>query len=819
MTAQDTNETIDESLARIDSQDESFILPIRQYLEAHGCIVSAGKSFGKIPQYHIAAGDENFVKRIFAEYNNGATRRLALVVDGMGENPTDFFNAIDAKIVLLLPRPIAAREVEQIFAFFFTGDQTVLDLVPPGSLKPSKKILPHEDEVRKEEDEDRISKTMQEIFQSKEKRVDQNSSVRRTEKRTRSSWLRLLLFIFFIIILPVAWYVLCAFMTIGSLALSGKLLSQGNIAYAKRSEQASGFWITQGKGTLTILGFPAALLNRQSFVHKQEQLWSILADLQKGLDGGVTAIENGKLVMQTLLVNDPAQKEGGLAKGIDDIRNSLFLVQTHLGLAQGELKDFLSQNQMPFLEKINNPLSKIRSDTETMDNLLSLYQKIGGFSQKKTYLLLFQNSMELRPTGGFIGSVGVATLTDGKLTDFQIQDVYTVDGQLKGHVDPPEEVASLLHQEHWYLRDSNWDPNFSVSGPRAGWFYEKETGITVDGVIGVNVPLIQALLSATGPITLTDYNDRITAENFFGKSLYYTQGNFFPGSTQKKDFLGTLANAIIDKLTTQKNIDSFSVFRSIAKGLANHDVLFSFSDPQLESLAVNLGWGGAVPQKTSSCENTAECLLDYAYLVDANMGVNKVNYFMKRNMIREIAVGESGSVKETITVSYQNTSVSDTGGGGNYRNYLRVYIPSDSALTSVSIDGQPVHNKPEQTKTPAQLPYTKTEPSIGNLSGIGIAFDVPASSEHRLVVSYERKKPLTFIGGKSSMMVFTQRQPGSINTTIQTTVSYPIFWTGKAAPGQTGEVGAKQVFLAKDAQFEYNTDLLEDQELKLTFLK
>ena len=68
----------------------------------------------------------------------------------------------------------------------------------------------------------------------------------------------------------------------------------------------------------------------------------------------------------------------------------------------------------------------------------------------------------------------------------QIQDVHVVDGQLKGHVDPPTPIKELLEQEHWYLRDSNWNPDFTISGEKAAWFYEKETGLKVDGVIAVD---------------------------------------------------------------------------------------------------------------------------------------------------------------------------------------------------------------------------------------------------------------------------------------------------------------------------------------------
>ena len=68
--------------------------------------------------------------------------------------------------------------------------------------------------------------------------------------------------------------------------------------------------------------------------------------------------------------------------------------------------------------------------------------------------------MELRPTGGVYRQSCSGNLADGRLADFSVEDVYTADGQLKGHVDPPPPISLLLGQEHWYLRDSNWDRIF-----------------------------------------------------------------------------------------------------------------------------------------------------------------------------------------------------------------------------------------------------------------------------------------------------------------------------------------------------------------------
>ncbi|MBI2404936.1 DUF4012 domain-containing protein, partial [Candidatus Gottesmanbacteria bacterium] len=768
MTAQITDteqNTSDKILARIDSQDATFILPIQQFLEAHGCRVIIGPTGGDIPLYHIVAGDEFFVKEFFSQHGYHETKRLALVFSNTNENWEDLSRAMGAKIILLPPKIPDARETEAIFAFFFVNHKPVLNLLPQGTVM-SKKIPPVSNQIKnthRENDKDRIAQTMVEIFEEKGTKPHDTKRPRKHERR-----LHALFVAFFLLIAPLAWYLVSFAVSIGTLAIASQMLANGNVRQATQATRVSKYWIYQGKGTLAVVGFPIVGLGRGHVVRQQEKLWSIFADLQKGIEGALSVVEDGQVVAQTILVStlENSKNFPGLAGNIERIRSDIFLLRNHLGFAQAQLGELIRQHSFPFSisiiqkvgERTQKRLAALRTDAETMDNLLSLYQKIGGFTEKKTYLLLFQNSMELRPTGGFIGSVGLATLSEGKILDLQIQDVYTVDGQLKGHVDPPTPIAEFLGQEHWYLRDSNWDPDFGKSGERAAWFYEKETGVKVDGVIAINVPVIDDLLFATGPIELGDYNDRITAENFFGKSLYYTQSGFFPGSTQKKDFLGTLAHAIITKLTTQKGTDPLLVFRAITQGLQRHDVLFFLKDPQLSRLVASLEWGGVVPGK-QICESYKEsCLFDYFAIVDANVSVNKVNYFVKRDIVRQVTIEESGAIAETILISYKNTSVGDSGGGGQYRNYARFYIPSDIIIGSITLDGQVVRSKKEEKDKPALLPYKQNEGAVEEMMVMAVVFDVPAGSERRMVISYQRQHKLVFGKNGALLELFTQRQ-------------------------------------------------------------
>ena len=128
------------------------------------------------------------------------------------------------------------------------------------------------------------------------------------------------------------------------------------------------------------------------------------------------------------------------------------------------LKSDINLQAIPFFpqESLSSFLDNTTNQINALSYLLPPFKEI-FFNGHKIYLLLLQNNMELRPTGGFIGSVGLLDLQDGKMNNLDILDVYTIDGQLKGHVDPPDPIRKYFNQPNWFLRDSNFDPDFANS--------------------------------------------------------------------------------------------------------------------------------------------------------------------------------------------------------------------------------------------------------------------------------------------------------------------------------------------------------------------
>lgn len=91
----------------------------------------------------------------------------------------------------------------------------------------------------------------------------------------------------------------------------------------------------------------------------------------------------------------------------------------------------------------------------------SLWQNGQWGLTEKTFLIILQNSMEQRPTGGLIEGIGVAVFEKGKLLDISWSSPNDVEASLTGSEDAPFPIKSMLAQSKLLFRDANW----AVDGP------------------------------------------------------------------------------------------------------------------------------------------------------------------------------------------------------------------------------------------------------------------------------------------------------------------------------------------------------------------
>lgn len=463
--------------------------------------------------------------------------------------------------------------------------------------------------------------------------------------------------------------------------------------------------------------------------------------------------------------------------------------------SQGLLDEFSGKEPLvgPYLLKAKKSLPSFRKNLIIAREVVDIIPQVLGTKERKTYLVLFQNNMEIRPTGGFIGSFGLLTFERGRLLDFEIQDVYFADGQLKGHVEPPAKLKEFLGQAGWYLRDSNWDPDFPASAERAAWFLDKEISRQVDGVIGINLAVAQRILESVGEIELPDYPEKISAKNFFERAEYFSEAGFFPGSTGKQDFLGQVGRILFEKIKTADEKTLIKVAQALFVSLEEKDVTIFLEDPLEASVLAKFNWDGGIKNVKCSASGGAnvKCLTDYLMIIEANVGVNKSNYFLNRSLEQTVKIGEDGKVSERLIINYENQSPSEIFPAGRYKNYLRIYVPKGSTLGECKIDSEEC--KIDQTEEHQRTVF-------------GFLVEVPVGEKQKVEISWSL--PEVFEEGEYVLLF--QKQSGSARDNLSLSVSYPknlvLIETQPSALTGTGII-------------IYNTTLSRDQVFRLNFGK
>lgn len=458
---------------------------------------------------------------------------------------------------------------------------------------------------------------------------------------------------------------------------------------------------------------------------------------------------------------------------------------------------------------LNRELVSIVRLLDTTEGIVEALPKIFPEIGERTYLILFQNNMEIRPTGGFIGSFALLTFDNGKM-DFAIHDVYDADGQLKGHVEPPMPIRKYIPQVNWFLRDSNWNPDFQKSGEQAAWFLEKEIGVSVDGIVAADVGLLQILVKDLGEVYLSDYGETITHENIFLKTEAYVQKDSFPGSRQKKNFLGALARSIIDKVS-KKPEDVLPVLRALNKASEEKRLLFAFFDPFVQQHFSANKWDGALSDKR---DKGKQAVHDFLAIREANLGVNKVNLNVLRNIMQDITVGSSDEITGKVTITYDNQNPESY-----YKNYLRVYLPNNASFTKLMIDGKEVetvlaeqnplvYEKKDFTKKIAgRLEVEETKE--GAFSMIGFLIEVSPQTHKSVSITYK----LPSLPSNESVVKYDlliSKQPGTEADPYVLTINHPASFTVR-----TGDPSS----IMQPGKLTIPSDLSRDRQFNIEFVK
>ncbi len=573
------------------------------------------------------------------------------------------------------------------------------------------------------------------------------------------------------------------------------LLGAGLLTLSVKQAEAGSFVTAQTSAKIARNAFSSAQIFSQGLLLPQ----LLVPDLKRQFVGmmhtGSTIASTESSFIQAIQSMVAIYQGKSLSPGTDFFHAQVALKSALITVQKLEAEKALPPSAMQKLNAFNGIISLVE---ETIDT----WPAIAGIDGKKTYLILFQNNMELRPGGGFIGSYGIVSVNKGRIENFHINDVYDADGHLTKHIQPPYGLQRYLGVSHWFLRDSNFDPDFTVDAKQAAYFLQLETGQKVDGVIAIDTTFLKNLLEQTGPVFLPDYKVTVNSANFYLLTETHAEKHFFPGSTQKKDFLRSLMNALVNKFALEKKMPYVKLAQLLVRSIQQKDVLFAFANQQIQNvftvndLSSSL-WDGRVAN-----QNT---VFDYFGVVDANVGSNKANYYIKRSLSQETTMDASGGLQTTAQATYVNTSTTTSPFGGDYKDYVRFLIPANASLESVAIDNRQVKITPAITDPavftasgyvpPSALEVDQTEEQGKKL--VGFFFIVPAGTTREVSITYSVPGNLNANTVASTYSLHLFKQPGAGNDSYQLSLVFPQSDTVVTKDRKFTNVGGKLIYDGK----------------------
>lgn len=461
----------------------------------------------------------------------------------------------------------------------------------------------------------------------------------------------------------------------------------------------------------------------------------------------------------------------------------------------------------PIAEK----LPRLKQTIDEALPLLEVFVPLAGYPKSATYLVLLQNTDEIRPTGGFIGTVGRLTIDAGDVKEFSFKDVYAIDNPASGVWKDvsPAPINRYLAAPTWYFRDSNWSPDFPTSANRLLDVYSREIEASTgskpampDGIIAVNPPLFTHLMQMVGPVTV----DGVTfdSNNYFDLLEYQVEQAWLEKGLpvdQRKDILAKLGDEVFRRLTTLPAARWSDLVDLLTETLNRKQMMIYVTRPDVLSRLDSFGW-------TNRVKGTND---DYLMVIDANLAALKTDGVMERSVRYQLDAKDQNQVIATVTLHYTNHAKRLADGKPDnfkhtrYRSYTRVYVPEGSELISSSGSMKDDRYRTGGRVVEGQVDVTK---ELGK-TVFGAFWSIEPGTSQDLSFTY--KLPLSVVDNlrKGSYLLDWQKQSGNDEAGLTLDLSFGKKLKNASPPEDSSEWN--------DTSYRVETNSLLDRQFSVVF--
>lgn len=362
-----------------------------------------------------------------------------------------------------------------------------------------------------------------------------------------------------------------------------------------------------------------------------------------------------------------------------------------------------------------------------------------GSEGARRYFLAIPTPVELRGSGGMIGSFGELTTSEGRLRLDRLGRTRELnlggqgDRLLSGPPDYMGRYGRFEPARTW--QNVTMSPDFPSVARVIGELYPQSGGQPIDGVLSVDPVGLTALLKLTGPVRVPEWPEPLTATNA-GDILLRQQYERYD-RIEREEFLASTARAVFDRLTSGSLPAPAAVGAALAPAIrGRHLMLFSTRKDE-QRLFERLGAAGAMPPIRG----------DFVGAVIQDASASKIDLFLERSLrYRANFDPATGRVQAEAVVELQNRAPSSglpsnlIGGGngptgpGENRLYLSLYSPL--AFKNAELDGRPLLLESErELGRNVYSTFITIPPGQSATLRVTLSGSVPAGPDYRLDVA------------------------------------------------------------------------------------
>ncbi|WP_425863774.1 DUF4012 domain-containing protein [Arthrobacter sp. TWP1-1] len=349
-------------------------------------------------------------------------------------------------------------------------------------------------------------------------------------------------------------------------------------------------------------------------------------------------------------------------------------------------------------------LGDLRGTLNVASNTVQLLPAMLGGGDARNYLLLIQNSAEVRATGGIPGALAVLHTEKGKI-QLTSQDSASAMGAFVPalKVDAAQE-SIYTNRLGSYMQNVNMTPDFPTAANTARTMWQqRHPGDVIDGVITLDPSALAMVLEATGPVDVGSaipegveigtLPTTLTSNNLVQALLSDVYANIEVPALQDAYF-AEVAKTIFTEVSSGKTSGE-KLLAALGKGVEESRIKIWSARVDEQSLLVSQRIGGAI---------SGPSVAPAAFGVYFNDGTGaKMDYYVKRTVQLIQHCSSDGYSQYTARITLTNTAPADaatslpkyvTGDGafgvtpGHVATNVIAYGPAQARTQAARVDGK-----------------------------------------------------------------------------------------------------------------------------------